>query len=181
MYNGASRWGQAFDHWCLAVFSFWYTWLYKGVTCFVFLLSFPLSLPFDLTLSYWVCLLFCFVIFWMLCYVWKKKKKKKVDKKRNTLVQKFYSAISLIKWFVTLSVKPRLKSHNLILRQSASIAIATKMMKIGNVFIALNDRSYQWVRDGSLIFISNMINAEINNFWHYVLLFCEKKYWMFAS
>ncbi len=36
MYNGASRWGQAFDHWRLAVFSFWYTWLYKGVTCFVF-------------------------------------------------------------------------------------------------------------------------------------------------
>ncbi len=68
MYNGASRWGQAFDRWRLAVFSFWCTWLYKGVTCFVFLLSFPLSLPFDLTLSYWVYVC-CFVLLYFGCYV----------------------------------------------------------------------------------------------------------------
>ncbi len=71
MYNGASRWGQAFDHWCLAVFFVWYTWLYKGVT-FVFLLSFPLSLPFDWTLRCWVCVC-CFVLLYLdavLCYVY---------------------------------------------------------------------------------------------------------------
>ncbi len=35
-----------------------------GVTCFVFLLSFPLSLPFDWTFEILcICLLFCFVIF----------------------------------------------------------------------------------------------------------------------
>ncbi len=91
MYNGTSRWGQAFDHWCLAVFSFWYTWLYGGVTCFVSLLSFPLSLPFDLTLSYWVYVC-CFVLFYfgcyvMLCYVmlcyFRKKKKMLITKKKN--------------------------------------------------------------------------------------------------
>ncbi len=66
MYNSTNQWGQAFYHWCLAVLSHWYTWLYKGVTS-VFFLSFPLFLPFDWTLRYWMCLLFCFVIFWMLC------------------------------------------------------------------------------------------------------------------
>ncbi len=55
---------QAFDHWCLAMFSFWYTWLYGGVT-FVFFLSFPLSLPFWLDFEILsMCLLFCFVICW---------------------------------------------------------------------------------------------------------------------
>ncbi len=44
--------------------------LYKGAT-FVFFLSFPLSLPFDWTLRYWVCVC-CFVIFWMLCMKNKK-------------------------------------------------------------------------------------------------------------
>ncbi len=39
----------------------------------MFLLSFPLSLPFDWTLS--MCLLFCFVIFWMLCCVMCEKNK----------------------------------------------------------------------------------------------------------
>ncbi len=29
MYNGASWWGQAFNHWCLAVFFVGYTWLYN--------------------------------------------------------------------------------------------------------------------------------------------------------
>ncbi len=80
MYNGASRWGQAFYHWCLAVFSFWYTWLYKGVTCFVFLLSFPLSLPFDLTLSCWVYVC-CFVLLYFGCYVMLCVKKNKTPAK----------------------------------------------------------------------------------------------------
>ncbi len=76
-------WGQAFDH--LAVFSFWYTWLYKGVTCFVFLLSFPLSLPFDLTwaIEYMSVVLFCYILDVMLCYVMCDKKKKNVDKKNK--------------------------------------------------------------------------------------------------
>ncbi len=81
MCNGTSRWGQAFDHWRLAVFSFWYTWLYKGVTCFVFLLSFPLSLPFDWTLRYWVYVC-CFVLLYFGCYVMLCVKKKNVDKKK---------------------------------------------------------------------------------------------------
>ncbi len=67
MYNGASRWGQAFNHWGLAVFFTEYTWLFKGVT-FVFLLSFPLSLPFDWTLGCWVCVC-CFVLFYFGYYV----------------------------------------------------------------------------------------------------------------
>ncbi len=69
-------WGQAFNHWGLAMFFTEYTWLFKGVT-FVFLLSFPLSLPFDWTLRCWVCVC-CFVLFYldiMLCCLWKKKKK----------------------------------------------------------------------------------------------------------
>ncbi len=57
------------------------------MTCFVFFLSFPLSLPFDWTFELLsICLLFCFVlfcfvIFWMLCYdvVYDKKN---VDKKK---------------------------------------------------------------------------------------------------
>ncbi len=82
MYNGASRWGQAFDHWCLAMFFVWYTWLYKGVT-FVFLLSFPLSLPFDWTLRCWVCV-FCFVLLYFgCCVVLCVKKKKNVDNKEK--------------------------------------------------------------------------------------------------
>ncbi len=56
----------------------------KGVTCFVFLLSFPLSLPFAWTLRYWVHVCcFCFVIFWMLCYVMCEKKIKNVDNKKK--------------------------------------------------------------------------------------------------
>ncbi len=74
---------RAFDHWCLAVFSFWYTWLYKGVT-FVFFLSFPLFLPFDWTLRYWVCVC-CFVLFCMLCYVMLCMKKFKINAKTRTI------------------------------------------------------------------------------------------------
>ncbi len=82
MCNGASRWGQALDHWCLAVFFVEYTWLYKGVT-FVFLLSFPLSLPFDWTLRCWVCVC-CFVLLYFGCCVVlcvKKMKKMLITKK----------------------------------------------------------------------------------------------------
>ncbi len=50
-----------------------YTWLYKEVT-FVFLLSFPLSLPFDWTLRCWVCVC-CTVLLYFRCYVMCKKKK----------------------------------------------------------------------------------------------------------
>ncbi len=87
MYNGASRWGQAFNHWGLAVFFAEYTWLFKGVT-FVFLLSFPLSLPFDWTLRCWVCVC-CFVLFYFGYYVVlcvKKIKIKIVDNKKKTLI-----------------------------------------------------------------------------------------------
>ncbi len=86
MYNGASWWGQAFDHWCLAMFSLWYTWLYKGVT-FVFLLSFPLPLPFDWTLRCWVCVC-CFVLLYFGCYVVLCEKKKKIvdNKKINIYI-----------------------------------------------------------------------------------------------
>ncbi len=53
----------------------------------MFLLSFPLSLPFDWTsvkmLS--MCLLFCFVVFWMLCCVMCEKKN--VDNKKRSLIQ----------------------------------------------------------------------------------------------
>ncbi len=81
MCNGASWWGQAFDHWCLAMFSVWYTWLYKEVI-FLFLLSFPLSLPFWLDLEMLsMCLLFCSILDAMWCYVWKNKKN--VDDKKK--------------------------------------------------------------------------------------------------
>ncbi len=84
MYNGASRWGQAFDHWCLAVFfvdirDCIKEWL------FVFWLSFPLSLPFDWTLKCWVYVC-CFVLLCSGCYVVlcvKKRKKKNVKKKKE--------------------------------------------------------------------------------------------------
>ncbi len=66
-YNSTNQWSQAFDHWCWPVLSLWYTWLYKGVN-FVFFLSFPLSLPFDWTLRYWVCVC-CFVLLFFGCYV----------------------------------------------------------------------------------------------------------------
>ncbi len=67
----------------------WIWWLYKGVT-FVFLLSFPLSLPFDWILRCCVCVC-CFVLIYFGCYVVlcvkkKKKEKKTVDnKKKRTL------------------------------------------------------------------------------------------------
>ncbi len=87
MYNGASRWGQAFNHWGLAMFFAEYTWLCKGVI-FVFLLSFPLSLPFDWTLRCWVCVccfvLFCFILDIMLCCVWKNKIKIVDNKKKKS-------------------------------------------------------------------------------------------------
>ncbi len=88
MYNGASWWGQAFDHWCLAVFFVEYTWLYKGVT-FVFLLSFPLPLPFDWTLRCWVCVC-CFILLYsgyyvMLCV-------KKINKKLLITKKKWHTA-----------------------------------------------------------------------------------------
>ncbi len=83
MYNGASRWGQAFDHWCLAVFFCGYTWLYKGVT-FCVLIVLPSLPPFWLDLEMLsICLLFCFVVFWMLCCVVCEKKKKKMLKKKR--------------------------------------------------------------------------------------------------
>ncbi len=70
MCNGASRWGQAFDHWCLAMFSFWYTWLYGGVT-FVVLPSLPLFwLDFEM-LSMSV-VLFCYILDVVLYCVKKK-------------------------------------------------------------------------------------------------------------
>ncbi len=90
MYNGASRWGQAFDHWCLAVFFVWYTWLYKGVT-FVFLLSFPLSLPFDWTWDVeYVSVVLLYLDAVVLCYVWKKKKMLIKKKKTNKSKKKKY-------------------------------------------------------------------------------------------
>ncbi len=65
-----------FDRWRLAVFSFWCTWLYGGVTCFVFLLSFPLPslLTWLWAIEYMSVVLFCYILDVMLCYVWKKKK-----------------------------------------------------------------------------------------------------------
>ncbi len=54
---------------------------YKGVT-FVFLLSFPLPLPFDWTLRCWVCVC-CFVLLYFGYYavLWVKKNKKMLIKK----------------------------------------------------------------------------------------------------
>ncbi len=69
-----------------------YTWLYKGVT-FVFLLSFPLSLPFDWTLRCWVCVC-CFVCLyfgWYVCYVWKEKKT--VDNKKMRTLESAHSTL----------------------------------------------------------------------------------------
>ncbi len=87
MYNSTNQWGQAFYHWCLAVLSLWYTWLHKGVT-FVFFLSFSLSLPFDWTLRYWVCVC-CFVLLFFGCYVMlcMKNKKMLITKKNNNVPQ----------------------------------------------------------------------------------------------
>ncbi len=46
--------------------------------------------PFWLDLEMSMCLLFCFVIFWMICcYVWKKKKKKIVDNKKKYIYESF--------------------------------------------------------------------------------------------
>ncbi len=86
MCNGASRWGQAFDHWCLAVFFGGYTWLYKGVT-FVFLLSFPLSLPLigHWDVEYVSVVLFCYILDVMLCMCEKKNKKLLITKKKNEI------------------------------------------------------------------------------------------------
>ncbi len=54
------------------------------MTCFVFFLSFPLSLPFDWTFEILsICLLFCFVIFWMLCYDVVYEKEKMLIKKKE--------------------------------------------------------------------------------------------------
>ncbi len=80
MYNGASWWGQAFDHWTLGRVFVWYTWLYKGET-FVFLLSFPLSLPFDWTLRCWVCVCCIVLLYFECCVVFCVKKIKKLIKK----------------------------------------------------------------------------------------------------
>ncbi len=67
------------DDWCFAVFFVWYTWLYGGVTyVFVVLPSLP---PFWLDFEMLsMCLLFCFVIFWMLCCIMCEKKKKNLIK-----------------------------------------------------------------------------------------------------
>ncbi len=49
-----------------------------------FFLSFPLSLPFDWTFELLsICLLFCFVIFWMLCCDVVYEKEKNVDNKKK--------------------------------------------------------------------------------------------------
>ncbi len=74
----------------LAVFFVEYTWLYKGVT-FVFLLSFPLPLPFDWTLRCWVCVC-CFVLLYFGYYVVLCVKKKKIvdNKKKKTLNMHIY-------------------------------------------------------------------------------------------
>ncbi len=78
MYNGASWWGQAFNHWCLAVFFVEYTWLYKGVT-FCVLVVLPSLPPFWLDLEMLsMCLLFCFVIFGYYVVMCEKIKNKKL-------------------------------------------------------------------------------------------------------
>ncbi len=55
--------------------------LYKGVT-FVFFLSFPLSLPFDWTLRYWVSV----VLLYFGCYVWKIQN---IDNKKKGMHGKY--------------------------------------------------------------------------------------------
>ncbi len=65
--------------------------LYKGVT-FVFLLSFPLSLPFHWTLRCWVCVC-CFVLLYFGCCVVlcvKKNKKMLITKKKLCPSSNFY-------------------------------------------------------------------------------------------
>ncbi len=53
----------------------------------MFLLSFPLSLPFDWTLRCWVCVC-CFVLFYFgYCVVCEKKKKKIVDNKKKEVIR----------------------------------------------------------------------------------------------
>ncbi len=58
----------------------------------MFLLSFPLSLPFDWTLRCWVCVC-CFVLFYfgyyVVCCVWKKKKLLMIKKKKKTETKPF--------------------------------------------------------------------------------------------
>ncbi len=66
-------------------FFVWYTWLYGGVT-FVFLLSFPFSLPFDWTLRCWVCVC-CFVLLYFGCCVVLCVKKKMLITKISCLIQ----------------------------------------------------------------------------------------------
>ncbi len=95
MYNGASWWGQAFNHW-----------LYKGVT-FVFLLSFPLSLPFDWTLRCWVCVC-CFVLLYFGCYVVlcvKKKKKLLITKKKLNVKAPVFKIFGILKSLLTSAIK----------------------------------------------------------------------------
>ncbi len=54
----------------------------KGVTCFLFLLSFPLSLPFDWTFEILsICLLYCYILDVMLCM---KIKKMLITKKKKS-------------------------------------------------------------------------------------------------
>ncbi len=120
MYNNTNQWGQAFDHWCLAVFSFWYTgtwlYLYIGVT-FVFFLSFPLSLPFDWTLRYWVC---CFVLlyfecFVMLCYVMLCiKKKMLITNKKKSLNCEIKCCSYLSYFFILWQKHAALDLHKIV-------------------------------------------------------------------
>ncbi len=59
------------------------------MTCFVFFLSFPLSLPFDWTFELLsICLLFGFVVFWMLCYDVVYEKKNVDNKKKKSKPQR---------------------------------------------------------------------------------------------
>ncbi len=64
------------------------------MTCFVFFLSFPLSLHFDWTFEILsICLLFCFVIFWMLCYDVVYEKKNYENKNIIAVHQKSVSSV----------------------------------------------------------------------------------------
>ncbi len=69
------------------------------------------SLPFDWTLRYWVYVccfvLFCFVIFWMLCYVWKKN----VDNKEMSGWPTQGEGLALNRWHPVLASLSKVKSQ----------------------------------------------------------------------
>ncbi len=84
MCNGASQWGQAFDHWCLAVFLLDIRDCIKEwLLCFYCPSLSPL--PFDWTLRCWV-FVCCFILLYFGCYVVlcvKKYKSKQLIKKKK--------------------------------------------------------------------------------------------------